>query len=133
MWTAISWERFRSDSRGNQTLAMFGRIRPGGSIERVRADLATIAGRFRAQYPDRYLRNPQWRIVAVPFLDDMIGDAGPVLLTLFAAVGVLLLIACGNIVNLLLARGAARGRQGFDIPEQGPSGDAGQGIFRQRR
>ena len=86
-------------------------MRRGVSIVETRADLGTIAARFRKEYPDHYAHNPKWGLIAVPLLDDMIGDARPVLLTLFAAVGVLLLIACGNIVNLLMARGAARARE----------------------
>jgi predicted permease len=111
VWVPVAWEQFATDSRGNQYLAVFGRMRPGSTMRDVRGDFDAIAARFRQDYPDRYTRNPNWHIAVSSMLDDMVGDARPVLLLLFASVGVILMLACANIATLMLARGEVRARE----------------------
>ena len=94
--------------RGNHSLAGVARLAPGRSVEQAAAELHAIATRLAAEHPD-FQRD--FRATAVPLHDALTGQVRPVLLVLLGAVGFVLLIACTNVANLTLARGAARQRE----------------------
>jgi predicted permease len=110
VWVPYGWEQARAEPRGDQYLGVIARIRSDKGIDQARADLETIAARFRAQFPDRYTAS-RWKLVLVPLHDQMVGDVRPALLLLLGAVALVLVIACVNIANLLLTRGAVRQRE----------------------
>jgi putative ABC transport system permease protein len=86
-------------------LAAVGRLADGVSMERAQADLATVARRLEHEYPGA---NAAWGATVVPLLEQTVGDVSPALALLAAGVGILLLIACVNVANMVLARGLAR-------------------------
>src|SRR5262249_10907131 len=89
-------------SHGNLTV---GRLKKGVSISQARTDLETIARRLEQQYPES---NTGRTVVAYPLLDDTVREYKPALAVLMGAVGFVLLIACANVANLMLARAAGR-------------------------
>jgi putative ABC transport system permease protein len=85
------------------------KLKPGVSIQQAQADIEVIAQRLAQVYPDDYPRNFKVRIINR--IDDVVGPFRTTLYTIAAAVGLLLLIACSNVANMLLARATAREKE----------------------
>jgi predicted permease len=84
------------------------RIKPGADIERVKGEMATVIAGLGRDFPAS-ARNRAY--VVKPLVEQIVGDLGPILIIVMSATGLLLLLACVNVTNLLLARGAARARE----------------------
>jgi predicted permease len=95
-------------NRGSHFLAVVGRLKDGVPLEQATTQLAGVAARLEKEYPNQQTG----RSVRVRALrEDLVGDVRPTLLILFGAVAMVLLIACANMANLLLARAAVRQRE----------------------
>ena len=95
-------------SRGSVTLRVVGKLAAGLDPERAQAAASTLARQLQTQYPDY---NEKVDFFIQPLHERVVGDIRPGLLALLGAVAFVLLIACVNIANLLLARGSSRGRE----------------------
>ncbi|PYJ09652.1 MAG: ABC transporter permease, partial [Verrucomicrobia bacterium] len=110
LWTPMAFkpDETANDARGGHYLNVAGRLKPGVTVAQAKAELVLIATQLAQQYPDS---NKGWGIFMMTMQDYLVRDVKPVLYTLLGAVGCVLLIACANLANLLLARATARHRE----------------------
>jgi putative ABC transport system permease protein len=108
LWRPIALDPANADIR-NRYFMFQAKLKPGVTLERAAADLDVIAHRVALVYPKNYPK--QFNVNVVSWVDSLVGQFGTTLYTLAGAVGLLLLIACSNVANMLLARAAAREKE----------------------
>ena len=97
-----------STNRGSHYFATIGRLKPGVTLAQASAEVDTIAKRLRKEYPND---EEGAGATVVPLRQDLVGETRPALLILVGAVALVLLIACVNVANIILARGASRQKE----------------------
>jgi putative ABC transport system permease protein len=98
----------RADDRAGQSLRLFGRLKDGVSTAQAQAEMSAICARLAHDYP---ATNANTRITVTPLLDKVVAGIRPTLALLVALVACVLLIACANVANALLARASGRRRE----------------------
>ena len=107
-WVPLGWTDADRAVRGNHNYLVIGRLKPNIQIDQAKSELAAISTRLEQQYPED---DKGWGATLIPLHEQMIGDIRTALLVLLGAVAFVLLIACANVANLVLAKTLARGKE----------------------
>ena len=106
-WLPMSFTAEWAAVRAAHVLGVVARLKPGISIEHATTEMNTIAARLEQEHA----ANKGEGIIVSPFMNEVVGNVRPALLTLLGAVGLVLLIACANVASLLLAQHAGRSKE----------------------
>ncbi|NIM48590.1 MAG: FtsX-like permease family protein [Gemmatimonadales bacterium] len=105
LWAAMQLDETQRDTRSGHWILAVARLAEGSTLEHAKAELEPMMAHWKVDYPDEHTGHFIW---LRPFIDDLVGQVRPALLLLMGAVGLVLLIACANVANLLLAVGEHR-------------------------
>jgi putative ABC transport system permease protein len=108
MWTPLAMTSAEREVRGEHHYLAIARLKPGVRLEQAQIQLSTIAKRLEEQYP---ADDKGWGALVLPLREQMVSDVRSALLVLLGAVGFVLLIACANVANLVLAKTLARQKE----------------------
>ncbi len=108
LWAPLGWSDQERVVRGNHNYMVIARLRPDTVMQQAQAEMNTISARLQQQYP---VDDAGWGAVIIPLREQLVRDMRPALLVLLGAVAFVLLIACANVANLVLAKTVSRRKE----------------------
>jgi predicted permease len=108
LWTPMGWSDKERAVRGEHHYMVIARLKPGVALPQAQAEMNTLSTRLEQQYPED---DKGWGAVVIPLREQMVADVRPALLVLLGAVAFVLLIACANVANLVLAKTFGRRKE----------------------
>jgi len=108
IWTPLAWTDKEKAVRGEHHFGVIGRLKPGADLHQAQAEMNMISSQLEQQYP---ADDKGWGAVVVPLREQLVGSVRPALLVLLGAVAFVLLIACANVANLMLAKTLGRRKE----------------------
>ncbi|HET9399513.1 MAG TPA: ABC transporter permease [Candidatus Acidoferrales bacterium] len=108
IWVPLAWDDKERAVRGNHNYNAVARLKPGVSVQSANAELQAISARLAQSYPNE---DTDWGAIAIPLQDYLVATVSKSLWVLLGAVGFVLLIACVNVANLVLARALSRSKE----------------------